>query len=538
MPNLSSGIFDSTLLDGSLSSRNVSDRESTSSTNSSLPGSPLASSSPSKSRNQRSLQNLRFLEVNFQSLFSKRAEFWSLLDAVKPDVMFGCETWLKPRISTGEIFPPDYNVYRRDRPDGWGGLLLGIHTSLDSHQIDIQTGAEFVAAKIVSGKQSAVLASLYRPTNNDLNYLEELINTITNLYRSNPGTPTWIGGDINLPDIEWSSNSIVSHQYPRALNESFLDLLAITGMEQLVDFPTRGDSTLDIFITNRPSLTNTCTSIPPLSDHHVVFMDVDARAHRRKPVKRKIHLWKKADLDAIRHRVKGMSDNFTTKFSATTPVEVLADELQQELTKIIEDCVPSKLSSSRVNQPWFNADTKRALTNVLVVECIVSMSTISSAVSLATGTRNLTCSLIKSKRCDNSGVSPLKDKGFLHSDPKAKANILNNQFTSVFSKDNGAPIPDLGDSQYPPMDAIHVSLNGVIKLLKTLKPHTAAGPDGIPTMLLKVTAEEIAPAITLLFQASIDQGKVPASWKKALIVPLFKKGSRSESANYRPISLT
>ena len=125
-----------------------------------------------------------------------------------------------------------------------------------------------------------------------------------------------------------------------------------------------------------------------------------------------------------------------------------------------------------------------------------------------------------------------------HSDPKAKANILNRQFTSVFSSDNGATLPDLGVSNHPTMDNISVSVNGVIKLLKNLKPFSAAGPDGIPTMLLKQTAEQIAPAVTLLFQASINQGRVPTQWKKAQIVPLFKKGSRSDAANYKPISLT
>ena len=85
---------------------------------------------------------------------------------------------------------------------------------------------------------------------------------------------------------------------------------------------------------------------------------------------------------------------------------------------------------------------------------------------------------------------------------------------------------------------ITVCQNGVIKLLRNLKPFTASGPDGIPTKLLKETAAEISPAITLLFQASIDQGRVPSQWKKAHIVPIFKKGSRSSPANYRPISLT
>ena len=116
---------------------------------------------------------------------------------------------------------------------------------------------------------------------------------------------------------------------------------------------------------------------------------------------------------------------------------------------------------------------------------------------------------MKAKRSDQMGVVPLKDGGFLHSDPKTKANILNRQFTSVFSSDNGAPLPDLGATNHPTMDNIVVSVNGVIKLLRNLKSFTASGPDGIPTMLLKETAEQIAPAVTLLFQASINQGRVP-----------------------------
>lgn len=88
------------------------------------------------------------------------------------------------------------------------------------------------------------------------------------------------------------------------------------------------------------------------------------------------------------------------------------------------------------------------------------------------------------------------------------------------------------------MEVITVSLNGVIKLLKNLKPFTTSGPDAIPTRLLKETAEEVAPAVRLLFQATIQQGRLPSIWKKAHIVPIYKKGSRSTSANHRPISLT
>ena len=48
----------------------------------------------------------------------------------------------------------------------------------------------------------------------------------------------------------------------------------------------------------------------------------------------------------------------------------------------------------------------------------------------------------------------------------------------------------------------------------------------------------VAPCLTVLFQASLNQGIIPNDWKKAFVVPIFKKGDHSSPANYRPISLT
>ena len=71
------------------------------------------------------------------------------------------------------------------------------------------------------------------------------------------------------------------------------------------------------------------------------------------------------------------------------------------------------------------------------------------------------------------------------------------------------------------MEDITVSCKGVVKPLKNIKPHKAAGPDDIPLTLLREAADEIAPAITLLFQASLNQGNTPSTWCKALVVPIF-----------------
>ena len=131
--------------------------------------------------------------------------------------------------------------------------------------------------------------------------------------------------------------------------------------------------------------------------------------------------------------------------------------------------------------------------------------------------------LIKSKQHDYLGVAPLKESSIIYCDLIPKANILNRQFISVFTDDTKTSIPDLGPSQYPSMEDITVSCKGVVKLLKNLKPHKAAGPDDIPLMLLREAADEIAPAITLLFQASLNQGTLLRHGARHLLYQFLRK---------------
>ena len=90
------------------------------------------------------------------------------------------------------------------------------------------------------------------------------------------------------------------------------------------------------------------------------------------------------------------------------------------------------------------------------------------------------------------------------------------------------------------MPNIVITIPGVQKLLKNLKPNKASGPDNIPSKFLRETAAELAPALTSLFKASLHQSKIPNDWRHARVSPLYKSGKsdRSKPANYRPISLT
>ena len=93
-------------------------------------------------------------------------------------------------------------------------------------------------------------------------------------------------------------------------------------------------------------------------------------------------------------------------------------------------------------------------------------------------------------------------------------------------------------SSVPQMPFITVSLNGIMKLLKDLNPHKAAGPDQLKSLVLKRLRDVIAPVLQVIYQKYLDTGRVPKDWNTEYVCPLFKKGDTSLASNYRPISLT
>ena len=116
--------------------------------------------------------------------------------------------------------------------------------------------------------------------------------------------------------------------------------------------------------------------------------------------------------------------------------------------------------------------------------------------------------------------------------------MFNTFFSNVFSTPDSPRTKHVDPNPTNPMPQIRIGQAGVLKLLLDIKENKATGPDGIPGNLLKICAHELAPVYTVLFQASLDQGCLPSDWKKANIVPVFKKGNRARVENYRPISLT
>ena len=154
-------------------------------------------------------------------------------------------------------------------------------------------------------------------------------------------------------------------------------------------------------------------------------------------------------------------------------------------------------------------------------------------------------SLLKNSKQDSKGTGPLKNDGKFYTNTVDKANILNDQFQSVFTSKSplklsqlaSMTVQDLVDSgandplQVPGeclsttshMESITVSVNGIVKLLKELNPHKAAGPDQLKPLVLQRLRDVIAPVFRVIFQRSLDTGKVPKDRSTSFVCPLFKK---------------
>ena len=133
------------------------------------------------------------------------------------------------------------------------------------------------------------------------------------------------------------------------------------------------------------------------------------------------------------------------------------------------------------------------------------------------------------KRSDNS----------LAEDDCDKSKVLNDFFKSVFVQEDVENVPVMSDrSNGQTIDDLIIDQVQIFKILENLNPVKSPGPDLLHPRVLREIKNAIVEPLTLIFKQSYNEGQVVKDWKTAHVKALFKKGSREEAANYRPISLT
>ena len=123
-------------------------------------------------------------------------------------------------------------------------------------------------------------------------------------------------------------------------------------------------------------------------------------------------------------------------------------------------------------------------------------------------------------------------------DNLSKANAFNEAFLSFSNIDtSNASLPRLTTKTNSKFEKFDICEKDIYDVLKSLDTSKATGPDGISSKMLKETALSITPSLTRLIKLSISTASVPKCWKQANVLPIYKKGEKSDFGNYRPVSL-
>ena len=111
------------------------------------------------------------------------------------------------------------------------------------------------------------------------------------------------------------------------------------------------------------------------------------------------------------------------------------------------------------------------------------------------------CFFIKSRRLDQTSIGPINYRGETHTDyyPKLMHSLIT--FHQFMLKMIHLTFPLLKMNRFL---ISNKSTLGVTQLLLNLKPYKAVGPDNLPSYFLKEVANEIAPSLCLIFQASLN----------------------------------
>ena len=196
-------------------------------------------------------KRLTVLSINCRGLKSKRKQrdLRSVIEQENPDIICGNESHLDGDYHSSEIFPSNYDIFRKDRNRYGGGVFLGVRKDMLAMEEEcLQTDCETVWVKIIfAGKQPLYVGSFYRPTNEDPSPLEELDKAVRKLTSKNSLPNILLCGDFNTPDINWDNNSMKkSPQYGKKLNQTLLDLVNDNMLTQMQHEPSRGDNILDL----------------------------------------------------------------------------------------------------------------------------------------------------------------------------------------------------------------------------------------------------------------------------------------------------
>jgi len=536
------------------------------------------SSNSSNTNDSFSIENhegLKCLYTNADSIGNKWTELESLVYIHQPDIVGLTEAFPKTgdRVDISCFVLEGFQQFVNPRfcDIGNRGTILFIRNGIEGEiypRMNNISSKESCWCEVKTNNDKILIGLVYRSPNSDQeNNLQ--LNRLMSEIGQEKHCKKIIMGDFNYKDINWehwtseAPETCNSHEFIEAARDSFL--------YQHVNFYTRfrnsqQPSVLDLVFSTDKLLINNLQHYSPIgkSDHVVITFNIDCDS-RIDAEDKEFFLYDKGDYEAITLELSSL--NWEREFSGQT----LNDRwvhLKNKIHTCMDKFIPKKKVKSRTskkNRPiWMTKKALKAIRkkhrswqkymktrehihfqyycrdrNAATRECRTAQSDFEHKISEENNPKAF-FKYANSKRKVNVGIAKLKksDNSFAEDDSD-KSEVLNKFFKSVFVEEDVENVPDTNDrSDGQKIEELNIDEEQVLKILETLNPVKSSGPDLLHPRVLKEIRNTIVTPLTLIFKQSYAEGEVAEDWKTAHVKALFKKGSREEAANYRPISLT
>ena len=431
----------------------------------------------------------------------------------------------------------------------------------DQHMNSIES----IWAEVILKSQRIITACIYRPPNQRdfLKHLTPILERFSG--RSN----IVLLGDLNI-DMS-KEDAYLSATLHRTLAKLALQNV-IKDYTRITD---KSKTLIDLAITsvNNAKITNSGSYDSAISDHNLIYVTVNYFVDRPPSKIKTVKDYKNLD------HVKLKSDLDTAPWQVISIFDDVDDSLwawEELFNNTINDHVKSRKVKIRPkSEPWMKGVLRKELNNrYRLFQKAKLTQKGSNEWKQYKKSRNRCSNMIKTAKanfwrtefgnsknsktfwktvqkfgggeCKGSTIGPLVDKETIITDDNQKSELMNNFFATV-----GKELAiDLQDPDHtfdcnkhinrvtPTTSDIKTDYVSFEKsFIKAVKPGKACGLDKISARDLKINEPASINGLYHVMVSSVKSGKFPTKWKSASVSCIFKKGSKRNCSNYRPVSL-
>ena len=516
--------------------------------------------------------------ASFININSIRNKLENLSEFVKNnvDVLTIAETKIDSSFTTPSLEIDGYSSpFRLDSSKTSGGLLVYVNENIPSKALNkllLPNDIQAIPFELNFRKQKWLIIAAYKlPQQNSiyfLNCLGDILDFYLNTYDN-----FLLVGDFNLETRNQSMKCFMNENNCYSLIKEPTCFKSITN-----------PSCIDLFLTNKKhSFQCSRTIVTGLSDYHRLILTIFKTRYKKLPPKKVTYRSYKnfcgdtflSELNSSLYlkcsNFSNFLDIFTDLLNLHAPLKTkfLRGNDKNYMTKDLRKAIMLRSRLKRIAQ---ETKSPEAIINYkkqrnLVVNLnrsakhsyFESLNCDGSNKSLW----NICKPIISSSTCSNDRILLVENNEII-SDDLCLANIFNEYFANIttglsipkwYSSDNNKTPDDPVNAaitkyaSHPSIIKIkdlnnhtesfefsHVLPEEVAKRISLLKSGKKVSGD-IPTRILKLSSDHCANALTDCINNAINDCVFPTELKCADVTPVFKKDSKTEKSNYRPISI-